>query len=438
MRALRTYAALLRLPGARRAVLPALVARSTYAMAGLSLLLFVHARTGSFGSAGLVVGAYSLASAASAPILGRAVDRMGATRVLGVVAVAYPVALLSLLAVPEGGWLPLLCAAAGGASQPPTGPAMRALWPALTPDPALLATAYNFESVLVETVFVAGPLLVGVLVATAGTTAALVVTAGVMCLGTLGFVSAPVVRRRPRRDPGLRVATPLSSPAVRSVMLVILLVAAAFGALEVAVAGFATQHGASSRSGVLLAIWAVGSFSGGLWYGGRTRPVDPGRRYLLLVSLIGVSFLPLALARTGLELAGLLFVAGLAVAPTGTEEFGLIGRHAPPGSATEAFTWATMLMAVGGSAGNAGGGFVQNRYGSTWTFLLGAALALLGAAAALAQRRRITSPVGHHQPAAVPVRRPALGDGTQWEPGLFPETVTGASAWAGAQPGPRE
>lgn len=402
MRALRTYAALLRLPGAPRAVLPALLARSTYAMAGLALLLFIHARTGSFASAGLVVGAYSLASAASAPVLGRAVDRLGATRVLGVAAIVYPVALLSLLVVPHDGWLPLVCAAAGGAAQPPTGPAMRAMWPALTPDPALLAAAYNFESVLVETVFVAGPLLVGLLVATAGTTAALVGTAGVMCVGTLGFVSAPVVRRRPRRDPAQLVATPLSSSAVRSVLLVILLVAASFGALEVAVAGFATQHGASSRSGLLLATWALGSFSGGLWYGGRARPSSPGHRYLLLVSLIGVTFVPLALARTGAELAALLFVAGLAVAPTGTEEFGLIGRHAPPGSATEAFTWATMLMAVGGSFGNAAGGFVQSRHGSTLTFLLGAALALLGAAAAVAQRARIIAPV-RVRAAAAPV-----------------------------------
>jgi hypothetical protein len=46
-----TYAGLLTLPGARRAFGAAAVARLSFGMAGLSLLLLIHQATGSFAAA---------------------------------------------------------------------------------------------------------------------------------------------------------------------------------------------------------------------------------------------------------------------------------------------------------------------------------------------------------------------------------------------------
>lgn len=399
MRALGRYRALLRLPGATRAVAPALLARSSYAMGGLALLLLVHARTGSYARAGLLVGLYSLAAAVTSPVVGRAVDRFGALPVLGSVALAYPAVLLALLATPARGWLPLGVAILAGAVRPPTGPAMRALWPALTGDPALITVAYNFEAVLVETVFVLGPLVVGLLVATAGPAAAVVATAGAMSVGTLGYVTAPAVRHRPR-SPHPRVrGGPLSAPGVRAVLGVVALVAASFGVLEVAVAGFATAHGSSARAGALLALWALGSFTGGLWYGGRHWGGTPDRRYRWLLPVLAVSQLPLALAPSVPVLGVLLFATGLAVAPTGTEEFTLVARHAPAGSVTESFTWVNMVLGVGAAAGNAAGGSLVAHHGTTPAFLLAGGVACCAAGAAGLARRRM----------ALPADRPAGG-----------------------------
>ncbi|MHB8452969.1 MAG: hypothetical protein ACYDAQ_21315 [Mycobacteriales bacterium] len=403
MRALRRYGVLLRLPGALRAVAPALLARSSYAMGGLALLLFVHARTGSYARAGLVVGLYSFAAAATSPLLGWAVDRFGALPVLGAAALVYPATLLALLAAPAHGWLPLGVAVLAGGVRPPTGPAMRALWPALTGDLGLITIAYNFESVLVETVFVFGPLLVGLLVATAGPAAAVIATAGAMTVGTLGYVTAPAVRYRPRSPHPRARGGPLASPGVRAVLAVVALLAGSFGVIEVTVAGFATAHGSSARSGPLLALWALGSFTGGLWYGGRHWSGTPVQRYLWLLPIIGVTMLPLALAGSIPVLAVLLFVTGLAIAPTGTEEFTLVARHTPAGNVTESFTWVNMLLGVGASAGTAAGGTLVSHDGTTPAFLLAGALALGAAGLAVLTRHRMALPTGLASPVGVTV-----------------------------------
>ena len=59
-----------------------MLARLPFGMGGVALVIFVHARTGSFGIAGLVTGFYTLAFALAGPLLGRLVDRRGPLPVL--------------------------------------------------------------------------------------------------------------------------------------------------------------------------------------------------------------------------------------------------------------------------------------------------------------------------------------------------------------------
>src|SRR3954468_10301168 len=103
-------------------------------MAGVGIVLFVHAQPGSFASAGLVSGALAAGSAGSAPVLGRLVDRLGQTRVLVPRAVVDAAALGGLVAL---GALhaPVIAMAAAalvaGLGAPPVGASLRALWPAM-------------------------------------------------------------------------------------------------------------------------------------------------------------------------------------------------------------------------------------------------------------------------------------------------------------------
>ena len=69
-------------PGAKALLGSSILARLPLAMFSLALLVHAQRLTGSFAVAGMVSGAYAIAGAETAPLLGRLVDRGGQTRVL--------------------------------------------------------------------------------------------------------------------------------------------------------------------------------------------------------------------------------------------------------------------------------------------------------------------------------------------------------------------
>jgi predicted MFS family arabinose efflux permease len=103
---------------------------------------------------------------------------------LRVTALLHPVLLTAVVLTAHSDLpLPLLVAVTvlAGATVPPHGPVMRALWADALRGPAL-ATAYSLESVVVELCFVLGPLLV------ASLTLALDPSAPVLAAGVLAGV----------------------------------------------------------------------------------------------------------------------------------------------------------------------------------------------------------------------------------------------------------
>jgi len=58
------------------------LARLPVGMGAVALVIFVHDRTGSFGAAGAVAGAFTIGLGATSPLLGRLVDRRGPRLVL--------------------------------------------------------------------------------------------------------------------------------------------------------------------------------------------------------------------------------------------------------------------------------------------------------------------------------------------------------------------
>jgi MFS family permease len=91
-----TYSGLLARPGALRAFGSAAVARLSFGMAGLSLLLPIHLATGSFAAAGAATGAYS-AGTLTAPVKARLMDRRGQRAVLAVLGLGAAAALLAIV-----------------------------------------------------------------------------------------------------------------------------------------------------------------------------------------------------------------------------------------------------------------------------------------------------------------------------------------------------
>src|SRR5690242_19587060 len=108
-------------PGALRLLVWSLVARLPLAMIGIGLLVHAQRLTGSFAAAGLVSGAYAVATGAGGPALGRLADRRGQLVVLVPSVGATVLALGAMAALPRGAAPVLLVvlAAVVGLATPP-------------------------------------------------------------------------------------------------------------------------------------------------------------------------------------------------------------------------------------------------------------------------------------------------------------------------------
>ena len=385
---LRIYLDVLRTPFVTRLLSSAVVARMPTAMAGLALVLVVREAGGSYAVAGVVAGTYSVALALTSPLLGRLVDRVGQTRVLAGCAVASALGFGALAAA--GGRVPAVAlaglAALAGASIPPVGACMRALWSDLLGHGGQLQAALAVESTVQELIFVVGPPLVAVLAAVFSPSAAVLGTAALLVVGTGVFAATPVSRAwRPRRR-AADWAGALRSPGIRAVLATIVLLATAFGTVEVTVVAGAEQLGSRTLAGPLLALWATGSLVGGLVFGARASDRGPEQRMIGLLALVVAGIALLAVAAGLAQLAAGMVLAGLGIAPAIACLYLLVDRLAPGGTVTEAFTWVTTAFATGFALGNALGGTMVHRVGTDRSFLVAAGG--IAAAALLARLRR--------------------------------------------------
>jgi MFS family permease len=385
------YVRILRTPGVATIVLGTLIGRMPIGISGLAILLFVREVTGSFASAGLCAGALALGSAVGAPLQGRLIDRRGVWTLLPLAAV-HAAGLLVVWAAGQADAPTATLAAASlvtGAATPPVSSVLRSRWPFLLADtPELIPGAFALDSVMIELIFVLGPLLTAALATLLSPQAALVVSAASVIAGTIAFTALPPARElRPagnRIRPGLLGA--LGSPGVRTLVLTSLPAGVGIGICEVALPAFSHDMGAPSTAGVLLALWSIGSAAGGLVYGAlRNRP-PLNRVHIAIAAGLPVSLLPMAAAPSVAVMALIVIPAGIFVAPLLATRNELIGWVAPEGSRTEAYTWPVTAFVGGIAVGSALAGALVEAASWRTAFLVAGAFAFVGTLVAVARR----------------------------------------------------
>jgi MFS family permease len=335
-------------PGALVFTAAGLVARLPTAMVSIALLVLVEHSTGSYAIAGAVAGTAGVFAALGGPVLARLVDRRGQRPVLLFSAAVQTVGLVALVWLAQrSGSVPALYAAAvvAGVGTVSVGSLTRARWSYLLRGSTLLGTAYAFESILDEVVFIVGPVLVTALATGVDESAGVLLSAALLLVGAVWLGAQrrtePPAARRAGATP---VAGALSSRALVLVCLVLFLAAGVFGSVEVFAIAYAEDQGAPGAAGPLLAAFAAGSLLAGLGYGAVSWRSSLRRRFPVTVGGLaaGVALLPLAGRLSWL--AALLALAGAAIAPMLITAFTLVEGIVPAHRLTEGLTWATLSV----------------------------------------------------------------------------------------------
>lgn len=391
MISLARYAALLQAREMRLTIAASTIGRLPIGITGLAILLLVQAATGSFARGGAATACYVIGLAVVAPGLGRLIDRSGPRRTLLACSVAFPAALLALVAAVDARAHPVLVlalAAAAGAGFPPITVCMRAYFKQRLDDETLLHTAYSLESVLIELIFIVGPMIVALFVATASAAAAVLFAAAAGSIGTWLFLRSPPLRAwRIEPRAGRSLLGPLAQPGFPALVGIVLCYSSAFGLLEIGMTAYATERGNAALAGVLLGLMSAGSALGGIAYGSRSWHLPLMRQFTLMLAVMGAGLMVLALPWGPWPFAFWSLFAGVVMAPALIVQSMLVAKTARPEHMTEAFTWSASALLSGVGIGVAAGGALLEYFRSPAVLAAGSAAALISAAAAHIAKR---------------------------------------------------
>jgi len=368
-----------------------LVARLPISMVGLGIVLLAEHETGSYAFAGAVSATALIANAGFAVAQGRLLDRVGQARVLPLLITVWGVGLVGAMTSVSSDWpvwATYVLAAVTGAALPSVGTCVRARWShCLKDDPTVLHTAFSFEAVADETVFLLGPIIVTMLATgvhpAAGLTAALAFgLAGTYAFAAQRSTEPPV---HPVSASGTeRAAMPWLAIAPLAVLTFALGVL--FGAAEVTTVAFSEEEGRQGAAGFLLALWALGSLLAGLASGAISWRRGPLVRLRWGALGMAAAMAPLALVPSIPVMGLVLLIGGFAISPTLIAAMSLAEQVLPAARLTEGMMILQTGIALGLAPGAALAGVVIDDAGASPAYLVSLGGGLLALAAALATR----------------------------------------------------
>ncbi len=393
------------------------IARMPLSMTGVGIVTMLSRLRGDYRLAGAVAAALALATAALGPRISRLVDRYGQRRVIVptmVVSVTATGALLLCARFDAPDWTLLVTATLAGC-MPSMGALVRARWAEIYRGSPQLHIAYSLESVLDEVIYIVGPILAVGLSTAAFPEAGPLLAACLLALGVVLFAAQRRTEPPPNPVAHHTRGSTLNSRGMGVLVLTFVAVGAIFGSVDVVTVAFADEHHHKAFASVLLAGYALGSCVAGIVFG-TVRPRGPlSRQFLIGVSTMAAGLVPLLFVPNLAVLTGLLFAAGLSIAPTMITAMGLVERLVPTARLTEGMTWTATGLAVGLALGSSAAGWVVDAAGAYAGYRVPVVAGLLAALTALLGMPRLRGRTGRTGPDGPPpggaCRHPAGSSG---------------------------
>lgn len=441
------YRALFAVRGVKSVVAAMVAARMPTGCVSVLLVLLVSQGYGA-AVAGMAAAAWTLGTAVFAPWLGRLVDRgcgPAALRACSAGEAAAVVLLLAAVALAAPAAGVVAAAFACGAVAPPVAGTTRSLWKMLVP-PELLSVAYSFEILLVDVLYVSGPIVASLFVLLGAPGAGIAATSVCLVVGSVLLARSEPVRRyaqagrgrmaeeegehegasgeyagetmatggdgagaeaasaeadgrlasgAPRKARGSGQAGLLRDPRVWLVLLACLGTMSFSGWLETLLPLYYDSLGSAALGGAAISVWSVGSILGVLAFVRMQPPTSSlGVSRQLALATGAYALVCAALVVTSgwgdAAVCATMFAVGCAVSPCTNLHYQLGGEVAPEHRQAEMFSWLNTATSAGISLGALLAGNVIEfvGYGAAFALPVLFVVASLACALALGVRER--------------------------------------------------
>ena len=375
---LKAYGTLLRIPGGFKFSSAGFIGRMPIAMDSLAIIFIVVAATDSYALAGVLTAVGSIVVGAAELYWSRQADQRGQAKILRL---AVPIRIIAFLIfvflvskdAPIWTWFVSLIIAESTAIN--AGGLVRRRWLHTlknnpdNKDGHLVNTAYSWEAMVDEFVFIVGPVVATTcaikIAPSAGILAGLIFLAiGLPSLAAMKSTEPPAEPKN-EEEPHPPI---LKNRIVQSIVFPCAFLGGFFGAVGITVVGFAEELNHPESTGWLLAIWAVGSAIAALVNGAIKFKSAQATRFLIYLVGLTIGTIPLLFTQTITALAIALFVNGLFIAPLIVNAYGTVENAVPAGQITEALTWVIAGMPLGGAISSALAGVVIDNSGAQMAF----------------------------------------------------------------------
>jgi MFS family permease len=377
------YKTLFATPGAMKFSIPGVVARMPISMDSLALIFIVVAVSDSYALAGALSATSSVVVAFATPHWSRVADRIGQSamlvRVIPIKVIGLSVfTALVLNQTPVWTWFVSIIVAESMSVN--TGGLVRRRWlHLLSPDSSstatdeqerhLVNTAYSFEALMDEVVFILGPIIVTACATTIAPAAGIISGIIFVLIGVPLFVMQKSTEppASPKRivDPHPAV---IRNKRVQAVVLATTLLGGFFGSIAIVTVAFAEHRGQENKSGILLAVWALGSAVAAIINGAIKWKLSSATRFLIFLFALTLLSVPMLFAHSMMWLAVALFFNGFAIAPLVINAYGVAEGAVPAEQITETLTWVVAGMPLGGAMSSALSGQIIDRFGAGIAF----------------------------------------------------------------------